>query len=511
MSMQPIALSRVKNFLAKPYTGNPADDPNDPLDPEEAALIEQTLAVSKSPVIQPIQWPDPDSIEGISEHQRSQLSIAMQGNVGLFSGGPGTGKTHTLAYMIKAVLRQFPWAQIRLMAPTGKAAQRMSQSMDSAGLRLRGSTIHTGLVPTRNGHDQGGWGFAHNETNPLYAHLVVIDESTMIDCGLMANLLAAIADGTLVLFVGDPNQLPPVGKGRPYADMIEAGLPHGHLTEPHRFAGRIARVCQQLLAGDHWEPSGRLDLESDYPENMRHVEASSFSMQLETLSDLLMRIGKRGFTMLDDVQVLCGTNPVREKLNERLQTLLNPGGETIQGNPYRLGDKAICLKNQWIDQDWTEQRKPRENPQHYVANGEIGEVIRIDKTFTTIRINGMNLRFSKDRWKDVSLAYAITVHKFQGSQSPVVIVFAEDSRGADMVVDRAHWYTGISRGSKMSFTLGKRSVIDRQCSRLGIYHRKTLLVEKIKALGIVQSDESESIEGERGEVEEVALDDFSDI
>jgi len=510
MSMQPVSITRVSKFLAKPSSPSPASSSPEEFESWSQRVSSVTQQVQQSPVIQPIEWPDPDSIEGISEHQRSQLSIAMGGNIGLYSGGPGCGKTFSVAFLIRAVLTQYPWAQIRLMAPTGKAAQRMSQAMDEAGLKLRGSTIHTGLVPTRNGHDRNGWGFAHNETNPLYAHLVVIDESTMIDTGLMSSLLAAIAPGTLVLFVGDPAQLPPVGKGRPYADMIEAGLPHGHLTEIHRFSGRIAKVCRQILDGERWEPSAKLDLESIPPENMRHVECSNVSGQVNALSDLLTRVSKRGFNLLDDVQVLCATNDTRERLNGALQNLLNPTGERCEGNPYRLGDKAICLRNQWIDQDWVEQRKPRENPQIYIANGEIGEVVRIDKTFTVIRVNGVNLRFAKASWTDISLAYAITVWKAQGSQWPVVITVAEDGRGADMIVDAACWYTAISRGGKLSMTLGKRSVIDRQCSRLGIYHRKTLLVEKIKALGIVQQDESESIESDRGEVE-VALDDFSDI
>ncbi len=499
MSMQAIPIARIKSFLAKPTTSPDVD--TDPANFDSWGERVATAVQSQS-ISNPICWPDPDSITGISEHQRSQISLSMSDNVGLFSGGPGTGKTHTLSHLIKAVLRQFPFAQIRLMAPTGKAAQRMSGAMDEAGLpQLRGSTIHTALVPTRNGHDKNGWGFQHNETNPLYAHLVVVDEASMLDCGLMASLLAAIGPGTLVLFVGDPNQLPPVGKGRPFADMIEAGLPHGHLTEIHRFAGRIAKVCKQIVEGERWEPSAKLDLQSVPPENMRHVEVAKVTGQIEAISDLLQRIGKRGFNLLNDVQILCATNDTRERLNVAMQNLLNPGGETCEGNAYRLGDKAICLRNQWVDHDWTEPKKPKNVQQSYVANGEIGEVVRIDKTFTVVKFDGdRRLRFHKAIWTDIALAYVVTVWKAQGSQWPVIITIAEDSRGADMICDRAFWYTAVSRGGKISVTLGKRIVIDRQCARAGIYHRKTLLVEKIRASGIVGG-----LEVNEGE------EDFSDI
>ena len=509
MSMQPVSLSRINHFLKKPASPNgcPSPEFDDEVDSEDDSQF-SGAARPKIVTVNPISWPDPDSIEGITEHQRGQISLAMTGRVGLFSGGPGTGKTHTLAHLIKAVLKVHKFAQIRLMAPTGKAAQRMSAAMTEAKLSLRGSTIHTALVPTRNGHDRGGWGFDHNENNPLYAHLVVIDESSMIDCGLMASLLAAIGPGTLVLFVGDPNQLPPVGKGRPFADMIEAGLPHGHLTELHRFAGRIAKVCKQVVDGERWEPSPKLDLDCVPPENMRHVECPNVAGQVDSVSDLLQRVSKRGFNLLEDVQILCATNDTRERLNAALQKLLNPTGEKCEGNPYRLGDKAICLRNQWIDQDWSGPKKPKDVPQVYIANGEIGEVVRIDKTFTVLKVDGRLLRFNKTAWSDIALAYAVTTWKAQGSQWPVVITVAEDSRGADMICDRAFWYTAISRGAKLSITLGKRSAIDRQCSRAGIYHRKTLLVEKIRASGVIGNIEGNG-GGEDGQEQE--QEDFSDI
>lgn len=460
-----------------------------------------------------INWPDPASIDGITEHQRSQLAKALVGNIGLFSGGPGTGKTHTVARLIKTMISHNPGITIKMMAPTGKAAQRMSEMADEIDVNIRGTTIHTGLVPQRNGHDGGGWSFFHNDKNPMFAHAVILDEAPMIDSSLMRNLLQAVSQGTKILIVGDPGQLAPVGKGRPYADMIEAGLPHGHITELHRFAGRIARVCKQICDGEHWTPSPKIDLEAkDFPENMRHYECS-VQKQFTLLEEIVSRVRKRGFDPFSDLQILCATNDLREKLNTFLQQMLNRDGDQVEGNKFRMGDKVICLRNQWIDQDWDEKKKPQGNPQHYIANGEIGTVTKIDQTFIAIDVGGKRLRFAKAFWSDISLAYAITVWKAQGSQWPVVVTVAENSRGADMICDRSFWNTGISRGGQMSITLGQRAAIDRQCSRAGLQNRRTHLVNRIK-LWLPSDDDEHDYEHEFEEepmLQEVVTDDFSDI
>jgi len=455
------------------------------------------------------EWPDPSEIEGISEHQRAELSKAITradgspSNIALLSGGPGCGKTHTIARLIKTMLQQNRGMTVRMMAPTGKAAQRMTEMAREVKLPIAGTTIHTGLVPQRNGHDGAGWGFFHGENQPIYANLIVLDESPMVPSDLMRHFLAAVSPGTKVIFSGDPDQLAPVGKGRPYADMIESGLPHGHLTEIHRFAGRIARVCRQINQGEIWTPSPRIDLDApDFPENMRHVECVPQNI-INSLNDLLQRVQKRGFNLASDVQILVATNDQRERLNGVLQESLNPKGDRVDGNPFRIGDKAICLRNQWVESDWQGKWKPKDLPQHYVANGEIGIVTRVDKSFTVIEFNEKKLRFNKAGWKDISLAYAVTVWKAQGSQWPVVITVAEDTRGADSICDRSFWYTGISRGGKLSLTLGRRAAIDRQCSRAGLYHRKTLLKEKIQ--GWLSPEEHSETQAP------IAGDDFSDV
>lgn len=429
-----------------------------------------------------IDWPDVDSITGISDHQREQISFAMRGNIGLFSGGPGTGKTHTIGRLLKAIQQTSKHLySVRVLAPTGKAAQRMTESLNDAELSIHATTIHVGLVPSRGGHDGKGWGFFHCESNPIEADLIIIDESSMIDISLMSSLLSAIKPGCKLLLVGDPFQLAPVGRGCPFSDMIKAGMPHGHLTETHRFAGRIATVCEQINAGERWSPSKTIDLDSDYPENMRHVESTDV---MKSIEDLLVRLKSRGFDPMRDVQVICATNDTRERFNERLQLLLNPTGEIVEGCKFRTGDKVICLRNQFAtnyqdpdddDDDYTEG-------QSYVANGEIGTVRKTSKSFIVVEFTSSVVRFSKAAWNDISLAYCITGWKAQGSQWPVVITCTEDNRGSDLICDRSFWYTSISRAKTLSITVGKRCVIDRQCSRVSVQNRKTFLREKIISL-----------------------------
>lgn len=427
-----------------------------------------------------IDWPDVDDINGVSDHQKEQLQLAMSGNIGLFSGGPGTGKTHTIGRMLAAIQsRTRHLYSVRVLAPTGKAAQRMTESLNDAGLSIQATTIHVGLVPSRGGHDGKGWGFFYCESNPIEADLIIIDESSMIDISLMASLLSAIKEGCKLLLVGDPFQLAPVGRGCPFADMIRAGMPHGHLTETHRFAGRIATVCEQINAGERWTPSSTINLESEYPENMRHVESTD---AMRSIEDLLVRLKRRGFDPSRDVQVICSTNDTREKFNKRLQQLLNPMGERVEGCDYKIGDKVICLRNQYVSNDFDPENESRPDGQSYVANGEIGTVTRVHKTYIAVEFLNSRVRFSKAAWSDVSLAYCITGWKGQGSQWPVVITCTEDNRGADLICDRSFWYTSISRAKNLSITVGKRSVVDRQCARVSVQNRKTFLREKIVSL-----------------------------
>lgn len=435
-----------------------------------------------------VQWP---SVEGIPEsdtitvHQRRELLNATQGPAGLLTGLPGTGKSFSLARLVSLL----PPDRVALAAPTGRAAIRIMESLAEYGHDLHASTIHSLLQITRNGHDGNGWGFLHNEHNPLPVDFVIIDESSMIPNSLMASLLSAIRPGACVLFIGDPNQLPPVGAGRPFLDMIEAGLPHGHLNEVHRFAGRIAQVCKAINDGKPWQPSEQVDLEpaNGFPENLRHIERFNPAQQIDALKTVIDRVvNKRGFDAIWDMQVLCAVNdksPVcRTKLNEVLQELLNPNGERLERNPFRVGDKMMVLKNGFRTEHWFDE-KPSVLMEHYLANGEIGRVEHISEHWIAAQFSGRSqlIRFDRNEWTDVTLAYACTVHKAQGAGFPVVIVMIDGSGGAGFVCSRSHHYTAISRSAKLCVTIGKKSVMADHCKRVDTERRKTFLTEEVKA------------------------------
>lgn len=317
---------------------------------------------------------------------------------------------------------------------------------------------------------------------------LLVHNCSMIPNSLMASLLAAVRPGACVLFIGDPNQLPPVGAGRPFLDMIEAGLPHGHLGEVHRFAGRIAQVCKAINDGKPWQPSEQVDLEpvNGFPENLRHIERFNPAQQIEALKTVIDRVvNKRGFDAIWDMQVLCAVNdksPVcRTKLNEVLQELLNPNGERLERNPFRVGDKVMVLRNGFRTEHWFEE-KPSIAMEHYLANGEIGRVDHISEHWIAAWFGGCGqmIRFDRNEWTDVTLAYACTVHKAQGAGFPVVIVMIDGSGGAGFVCSRSHHYTAISRSAKLCVTIGKKSVMADHCKRVDTERRKTFLTEAIK-------------------------------
>lgn len=439
-----------------------------------------------------IRWPKPEELIGdVSDHQRAAAGIALSGRVGILTGGPGVGKSFVLASIVQALLNKgVPAWKIGLCAPTGKAAVRIGEMLAAKKIEAgAATTMHRLLEPGRNGHDGDGWGFKRRAEFPLEEEFIIGDEQSMVDCPLMASLFSACKPGTHILLVGDLEQLPPVGPGRPFADMIAAGVPCGRLTEIHRFAGRIATVCHKISAGESWHPSPKLDTECVPPENMRHYETRDSAQQDQLLNVINLLREKRGYDPFNCVQVLLATNKFRERINKVLQDALNPNGEQVDGCKFRMGDKAICLRNQFVE-IYTGKANP---PKRYTANGEIGRVVHVASDGMRVEFpDGDVIQVSRGGQADYDLAYAVTVWKAQGSQWPVAILLPEDNYGADLICDRAFWRTGISRASELTFTIGKRAVIDRQCRVASLHTRKTLLTEKILA---IQSARGCSIQG----------------
>lgn len=468
------------------------------------------------------EWPDlsgasePGSEKKLSAHQFEQLTKSFCGCIGLLAGSPGTGKTYTAAVVIREIIRKHGRHMVAMAAPTGKAAVRLTEAMQMNGIDASAVTIHR-LLQVQSG--ENGWSFRYNAGNPLPYRFVFIDEPSMIDTDLMAALLSARAPGTQFLFLGDPNQLAPVGHGAPFRDMIAAGVPCGELTEIRRNSGRIVRACAEIRDLRRFCPSpiSKLaDVTSE--ENLLHVETSGPSASIDMLQRFFAAIkaGKK-YDPVWSVQVLCAVNkksPLgRRPLNDFLQGMLNPGGERVSGNRFRCGDKIINLKNGWFPSVDKSHPEANENGDVFVANGEIGEAVTVFPSYTICKLPSPDRlikipqgkhsggsdsdsedddkkgpsRTDKDEDEDTGagctwdLAYAISTHKSQGSEFPVVLVIVDEYPGAQRVCTRNWIYTALSRAKEMCITIGRRNLIDKMCQKDGL-RRRTFLVERVKEI-----------------------------
>jgi exodeoxyribonuclease V alpha subunit len=461
-------------------------------------------------------WPSIDLIESmapadkpLSNHQIGAILIATNHDrVGCLQGSPGVGKTFCVASIVKAVIARFGRDSIAVCAPTGKAAVRVAQSMLANGVDLPASTIHRLLQVEGEGGD--GWSFHFNEQNPLPYRFLIIDESSMIDVDLLASLLRACTPSTHILLVGDTGQLAPVGHGRPFFDLQQV-IPTGKLTEIRRNSGRIVKACAEIRDHNRITFSEKLDLKSnDDPENLILIQCSDED-QPQILEQLIAKIdaseiGPRGLSVIDDLQILTGKNdgsPVaRKPLNKMLQQVLNPDGDRIQGNPFRVNDKIVDLKNgKYPDAE-------DQNEEHFVANGELakakdikpGRMVEVSDPKRSILIchapvqeNEQGIDDSENTAKgavgDWDLGYCLSTHRSQGSQWKFVIVMA-DSKGA-MVQSRQWLFTAISRAEIATFVIGQKQVVNAMLKRDGISGRKTFLVERIRhqrAVAVVDYD-----------------------
>lgn len=301
-------------------------------------------------------WPEIDCVNGEpgesgpTVHQWQELVKACRGTIGVFGGSPGTGKTYTVGALSRAIIAEHGIGRLAVATPTGKAAVRCTESLAANGVSIQATTIHRLLVVESA---EEGWSFKHNERLPLPFKFVIIDESSMIDAGLMASLLAARARGTHLLFVGDVNQLPPVGHGAPLRDFIAAGLPYGELREIKRNAGSIVRACAAIRDGEQFECDDELrPYDKENPRNLKLIPAGRDSAPRKIL-ELVEKIRNHGkLDPIWDVQVVVAVNAKsglsRKALNKELQGLLNADGKQVKGSPFRVGDKVIMLKNGFL-------------------------------------------------------------------------------------------------------------------------------------------------------------------
>jgi exodeoxyribonuclease V alpha subunit len=476
-------------------------------------------------------WPRIDDIPNLSTHQSDTVAVALSERLGILTGSPGTGKTFTTAAIIKAICDQHGAHNVAVCAPTGKAAVRLTSNLSEYQIPVSAQTIHRLLGVQRAGHDGKGWGFQCNSKNRLPFKFIFCDEFSMGGADITAAFFLAIKPGSHVLLIGDDGQLPPVEHGAPLRDLMAAGIPTGKLSEIRRNSGLIVRACKAIRDGQPFETCDRIDLAAG--QNLRHVEQLQPAHALAALERIIANAPAE-FDKIWDIQPLVALNAKSEvgraNINSRLQGMLNPEGALTANGKFRLGDKVICTSNSLMelvpgaDLDSSDQagepvdfsdpefdspiasQPSRAMPGRvFVANGDIGKVVyvegkemhvRFDFPRRTVRVfmgaKKSGRKSGSDDQKageessqtgcDLDLAYAITVHKSQGSQNKIIIPMADGSFGANMICSREWWYTAYSRAELAAISIGQRQVINGHCRRVALGVRKTFLKEKLKEL-----------------------------
>jgi exodeoxyribonuclease V alpha subunit len=381
----------------------------------------------------------------LMEDQVRALSKANLHGVFILTGAPGTGKTYTITYIIDQLPRN---ALVKLAAPTGKAAKRM---MEQTGRNA--STIHRLLEPQR---DKGGdWLFRRNATNPIDADVVILDEVSMMPVPLMASFMTALSPRTKLIMVGDIYQLPPVGAGFVLRDMIHSRvIPTEELTIIKRQdPGLIIENCHAIKNGEDITVDNTRD--GDFILLHNEEEKDIQRVIVKTLMETLPA-KYPDMDILREVQVI---SPMREKtmlsclpLNILLQNELNSKAEKHKKTDFRVGDKVINMKNDY-DKN--------------IINGDIGYVQEIYDIQLKIIVQFENPEREVTLHlhdNDLQLAYAITCHKYQGSESRVVILPIHPCF-APILMQRNWLYTAVSRAKELCIIIGQKQEIPRIIQR----------------------------------------------
>ncbi len=395
--------------------------------------------------------------------QRAAVELAAGRQVMLLTGGPGTGKTTCLRGVLALFERM--GLETALAAPTGRAAKRLGELCSAEA-----STIHR-LLETGFDPRSGKLVFTRNSYDPLKADAVIVDETSMVDVPLMAALLDALTDDCRLVLVGDPDQLPSVGPGSLFADLIRSGVvPTVRLTEVFRQAAQSAIVRSAHMIDRGEVPDLRRNQGDFFCLARRDPEEV-----LDTIVDLCRRrLPERMGIPADQIQVL---SPTRRRgtgtraLNQVLQTALNPPlegkGERRFGDwVFRAGDRVMQVRNNY-DILWREEGGTDSGMGMF--NGDIGVIRSIEKEVITVDFDGKIVEYQPDMLGELEPAFAVTVHKAQGSEYRAVILAALE--GAPMLMTRGVLYTAVTRARELFIVVGDPAAVagmvanDRQTRR----------------------------------------------
>jgi exodeoxyribonuclease V alpha subunit len=368
----------------------------------------------------------------MDEDQQRALTLALRSKILVMTGGPGVGKSWTINRIIQALGNR----AIELAAPTGKAAKRI---VELSGRPAR--TIHRLLE-----FNPFIGGFARDADNPIDADTIIIDETSMLDIRLMASLMVAVSDKSQLILVGDVDQLPSVGPGRVLADMIESGaIPCARLKTLHRQAAEsyINLNAQRINAGQ------KLMIDNARPDFV-FLQADEAAAIPDLIVKAILRASKHFGYRHEDIQVLCpqkrsaiGT----KELNDKLRPVLNPDGAKLTGTPFLVHDRVIQTRN---------------NYKLGIFNGDIGKITAVDQDYLYVEFDGVQganeVKYPLSDIGDLQLAYALTIHKFQGSETPAVIIPVHTCNY--IMLQRTLLYTGVTRGKKLVVLVGSQKAVN---------------------------------------------------
>ncbi|MBR0283285.1 MAG: ATP-dependent RecD-like DNA helicase [Oscillibacter sp.] len=386
--------------------------------------------------------------------QMEAILTAAESKILILTGGPGTGKTTTTLGVIAAFREA--GAKILLAAPTGRAAKRLSETTG-----MEAKTIHR-LLETKPPD-----GYQRNADNPLDGDVLIVDESSMIDIMLMYNLLKAVPDAMTLIFVGDVDQLPSVGAGNVLRDMIDSKrFPVVRLT-------RIFRQAQssRIIMSAHRINGGKMpDLSNGKDSDFFFMERDTPESALETIVDLVRNRLPRAYRIPPgEIQVL---TPMQRgvvgaaNLNQALQEAVNPHADGLRrgGVLFRVRDKVMQIRN---------------NYEKEAFNGDIGVVEGVDLEDNTlsVRFDNRLVEYDSTELDELALAYAVTIHKSQGSEYPVVVMPVLMTHY--VMLQRNLVYTGITRAKRLLVIVGTKKALSLAVRNVTVTRRNTMLKARL--------------------------------